>query len=493
MSSKKEKVIVIGAGFAGLTSAALLAHEGYQVKVVEKNPEPGGRARDYQKDGYRFDMGPSWYLMPEIFDDFFKKLGKNREDYYQLTKLDPSYRVFFSPQERVDISPDRETNLELFEKYEPGGRKKLEKYLDLAEYKYNTAVNEFLYREYKNIFSFFNKKIIFKGLQLDIFSSLDSYVAKFFKNPKLQKILAYAMVFLGSSPQNAPALYSIMSHIDLNLGVWFPSKGMIAVIEGMVKLCEELGVTFEFNNPVTKIEVEGKEAHSVVTAKGAYPADIVVSTADLHHSETRLLEPRYQTYPEKYWKKKVLAPSMFIMYVGINKKLPQIAHHNLYFQEDWNKHFDTIFKKPSWPKDPCYYVSCTSKTDDKVAPQGGENLFFLIPVAPGLDDNDQVRAQVEEETFEHFENLIGEKIRDNIQVKRIFSHRDFISDYNALKGTALGLSHTLDQTAVFRPDHKSKKVKNLYYSGQYNHPGVGVPMTIISSVVLRDRLLKERK
>ncbi|WP_028972853.1 phytoene desaturase family protein [Spirochaeta cellobiosiphila] len=484
-------IIVIGAGFAGLSCAARLAAEGNKVTILEKNESLGGRAREWKTEGFTFDMGPSWYLMPEVFDELFKDLNLNREDYYELVELDTYYKVFFENHPPLTISSDFENTLEVFRSLEDQGDKKLKDYLDKAAYKYNVAMSEFLYKDYKHIGQFFNRKMMTEGLKLDIFSPLDKFVSKYFKDIRAKQILEYAMVFLGNSPKNAPALYSLMSHVDLNLGVYFPKGGMHAVAKGLARVCMEKGVSIHVNQEVTSYKMEGKRIRSVVTRNKEYPADLVIMTGDYHHGETELLPPSHQTYPSKYWKKKTMAPSMLLAYIGTNKKFPELEHHNLYFSEDWDAHFDTIFKTKTWPDNPCFYLSVISKTDPEMAPSEGDNLFLLFPVAPGMDDSQ--REAYFDKALAHVEQRTGQTIKDSIIVKRLYSHRDFTEDYNAYKGTALGLAHTLFQTAVFRPGHKSKKVRNLWYNGQYTHPGVGVPMTLISSKILAQEIKNESK
>ncbi|MBN2014728.1 MAG: phytoene desaturase [Candidatus Altiarchaeota archaeon] len=486
-----KKAVVIGAGFGGLAAATLLAKKGFDVTVLEKNEQAGGRARVYCEKGFVFDMGPSWYLMPEAFEKFFAEFDKKPSDLYRLKRLDPMYRVFYGPGDYLDIVSDLGRNMELFSSLEKDGYSKLKGYLAQAKYKYDTAMEEFIYREYKSIFDFFSPKLISKGFSLHLFDRLDSFVKGFFSNERLIKILEYTMVFLGSDPRNTPALYSIMSHVDLKLGVWYPEEGIGAVVSAMLSLAESYGVKFCFNSEVEKIVVEKGVAREVLSKKGSFEADFVVVNSDYPFSEARFLEPKYQTYPPKYWKKKVIGPSAFIIYIGLNKRLSGLVHHNLFFAPDWFKHFDSIFKKPEWPEDPSYYVSCPSKTDSTVAPEGCENLFILVPVASGLEDSDEKREDYYDGVVSHLEGLLGETIRDSVVVKRIYSHRDFYRDYNSYQGNALGLAHTLFQTAYFRPKHKSRKVRNLYYVGHYTHPGVGVPMSIISSQIVADELLKD--
>ena len=480
----EKRAVVIGAGVGGLASAALLARAGFQVTVLEKNDSVGGRARIWRQKGFTFDMGPSWYLMPEVFENFFELFGRSREQYYRLQELSPYYRVFFQPREWVDVTSDRRQVLDLFESFESGGARRLEQYLDRAKYKYDVAMKEFLYKDYGSVFDFLNARMLIEGTRLNVFGRLDRSVRRYFSDRRARQILEYAMVFLGTSPQAAPALYSIMSHVDLNLGVHYPIGGLSAVSAGIAKLAEEQGVRIRLSSEVKRIQVEPSgRATRVVTAEDEIEADVVLVNADYPFSETHLLEPAYRSLPAAYWKRRVFAPSMFILYLGLNKSLKNMVHHNLYFSEDWNEHFDTIFKVPSWPQEPCFYLSCITKTDPQMAPPGQENVFVLVPVAPGLEDGEAFRERYADQVIEHIEKVIGEQLRSSIVVRRIFSHRDFISDYNAYGGTALGLAHTLKQTAFFRPAFRSRKVENLYYAGQYTHPGVGVPMVLIAAQV----------
>jgi phytoene desaturase len=481
-----QNAVVIGGGFGGLSAAAFLAKDGWSVTVVEKNQELGGRARVWREGGFLFDLGPSWYLMPEVFERFFAHFGKKVSDYYDLRALSPYYRLFFGADGNVDITGDKARTDRTFAGFEADGDKKLARYLEQSRYKYDIAMKSFLYRDYTSLFQFLNARMLTEGVKLNVFSSLDRFVERYFHDRRAKQILEYAMVFLGNSPRNAPALYSIMSHVDLNLGVHYPMAGLGAVVEGMASLCRSLGVRIVTGAPVQSISVEGGRATHVDAGGAEMDADIVVSSCDYAHTETALLGAPWRTYPESYWKKRVLAPSMFLIYLGLSRRLRSLVHHNLYFQTDWDRHFQTIFGKRAWPDDPCFYLSCPSVTDPSVAPAGSENLFVLVPVAPGLDDPDQHRERYAEQVLDHVERVIGEKIRDSIVVRRIFSHRDFSADYNALQGTALGMAHTLNQTAVFRPGHHSRKVRNLYFTGQYTHPGVGVPMTLIASEILRD-------
>ncbi len=491
MRSSK-KVIVIGAGIGGLSSAALLAKHGFSVCVVEKNEQPGGRARVYSKDGFIFDMGPSWYLMPDVFTRYFTLFDKRAEDFYQLKRLDPNYRVFFGNAKTLDIPADRKELMKLFDSITPDGGAKLDKYLEHAKEQYDIAMQDFMYRDYTSIFNFLSWRIITKGTRLRILDNIDAYVSRYFSDPDIRKIFEYTMVFLGGSPYNTPALYAIMSHVDMELGVWYPLGGMGMLVKALHDLGEQHGVEYRYNEPVRQVTVNGNNtACAVVTDAGTIRGDIVVINADYQHAETALLPSRFRTYGDSFWNKKIMGPSAFILYLGLGRKVDGLVHHNLFLEPSWDNHFRQIFDEPAWPDRFSYYVSCPSKTDSTVAPDGCENIFILVPVAPGLEDTDEVRIRYCDRVLDHLDSLLGDNLRKDILVKRIYAHRDYIKDYNAFRGTALGLSHTLLQTAVFRPAHKSKKVKNLFYTGSYTHPGVGVPMVMIASQLVCERILEE--
>lgn len=480
----KKKVAVIGAGFAGLSISALLSKNGYDVTVFEKHPIPGGRARIWKKSGFTFDMGPSWYLMPDIFENFFKLFGKKVSDYYLLERLNPAYRIFFSPSDIVDISSKLIKNLQLFNKIEEGGGKKLESYLKQSKYQYEISMKQFIYKGYKSIFDFLNWTTFVQGSKLNIFENMDKHVARFFNSDRLKKIMQYNLVFLGGSPSNTPAIYALMAHLDFNLGVWYPKGGIYKVVQALYSLALAQGVKFKFNQNVIKINISDEKATQIVTNKKSFDFDIIVSSADYHFTETRLLSKASQSYPQSYWDKKTIAPSAFIIYLGLSKKIKNLTHHNLFLTDDWTKHFESIFKNPGWFKDPSFYICVPSKTDSFVSPKRCENLFVLVPVAPGLKDSKKVRQKYFDMVIHRLENLLGENIKNSIMVKRIYAHQDFINDYNAYKGSALGLAQTLFQTSIFRPRHQSKKVKNLYYTGQYTHPGIGMPICLISSQIV---------
>ncbi len=486
----QKKVVIIGAGFGGLSAAALLAHKGFDVLVLEKNDQSGGRASVYREKGFTFDMGPSWYLMPDVFEKFFAEFGKKPTDFFKLQRLDPAYRIFHGKNDFVDLSADLEKNMAVFEALEPGAAAALTRYLAQSKYQYDVSMKDFLYKEYTSLMDFFNRRMIVEGRKLHVFESLDAYTRRYFKSDKLRKILEYSMVFLGGAPKNTPAIYSLMSHIDFNLGVWYPTGGIGAVVRGLEDLARSYGARFEFNSPVEKIVVSDTQAKGVVVNGKVIEADIVISGADYHHTESTLLAKGDQTYSKRYWERRTLAPSAFMLYLGYDRKIAGLEHHTLFFDNDWVRHFDAIFEHPEWPEHPSYYVSCASKTDPTIVPPGGEALVILVPVAAGLEDTDETREKYTEKVLVHLESLLGQNLHDAV-VQKIFSQRDFAGMFNAYKGTALGLSHTLMQTAVFRPRHQSKKVTNLYYTGQYTHPGIGMPMCLIASGLVAEAIEKK--
>jgi 1-hydroxy-2-isopentenylcarotenoid 3,4-desaturase len=482
------RIVIIGAGFGGLSAAGLLARQGHDVTVVEQLDHAGGRATVWAKDGFTFDLGPSWYLMPDVYQRYFHRMGTSAEAELDLRRLSPSYRVYFGARDVVDVPADLDATLALFDTFEPGGAGKLRRYLDQAAYQYDVAMNEFVYRDYKRLSDFFSRRMLVEGTKLKVFTNLDRYVRTYFTSDRARKVLEYSMVFLGGAPDNTPALYNIMSHVDLVMGVWYPMGGMGAVVRAMQRLAEAAGARFLFDRPVRRIVVRDGRATGVETDEGVIDADIVLANADYHHVETRLLEPRHRQYSARYWETRVIAPSAFVLYLGLDRPVDGLAHHTLFLQHDWMKHFNTIFKRPAWPDRPSYYVCAASKTDPTVAPEGTENIFVLVPVAAGLEDTDAGRERFATMILDDLEAQIGETIRDHIVVRRSFAHRDFSARYNAYKGTALGLAHTLRQTALFRPRHKSKALEGVYFTGHYTHPGVGVPMTLISSQLVAEEI-----
>ncbi|MBR9922076.1 MAG: phytoene desaturase [Bacteroidetes bacterium] len=479
-----KKVIVIGSGFAGLSAACYLAKAGYEVKVLEKNSIPGGRARKFEQDGFVFDMGPSWYWMPDVFERFFNHFGKKASDYYELVRLDPSYQIFFEDDHLMKVPAKLEELHEMFEQYEPGSSANLKKFLDEAAYKYEVGINEFVQKPGHSIMEFADIRVLKSMFRLQMFTSLSDHVRKLFKDDKLIRLLEFPVLFLGATPQKTPALYSLMNYADLALGTWYPMGGMHKVIEGMVSLAKELGVEILCDHEVLRLEVPNGHVTDVHTSQGIFRADVVVGGADYHHVEQKLLAPDKRRYNEAYWDKRTMAPSSLLFYLGVDAKLPNLKHHNLFFDADFGKHAHEIYEDASWPEDPLFYVCAPSVTDPSVSPEGKENLFVLIPLAPGLDDSEAHRERYYNMVMERLEKRIGQEIRSKVIYKRSYAMEDFKKDYHAFKGNAYGLANTLLQTAFLKPKLRSKKVRNLFYTGQLTTPGPGVPPSLISGEVV---------
>ncbi len=490
-----KKALIIGSGFAGMSAACFLAKAGWQVTVIEKNNQPGGRARQLKKNGFTFDMGPSWYWMPDVFERFFNCFEKKVADYYQLQRLDPSYRVYW-PEEEMNIPANYDSLKTLFENIEPGSGNALDKFMSEAAYKYEVGINKLVHKPGQSVTEFMDWELLKGVIKLDVFTSMKKHVGKYFKNKKLQQLLEFPVLFLGALPQNTPALYSLMNYADIKLGTWYPQGGMYKVANGMYTLAKELGVQFYFNHSAQKICIENKIAKSVLALNEKneavnFMADIVVAAADYQFVETNLLPASSRSYSEKYWNTRVMAPSSILFYVGINKKLKNVLHHNLFFDVSFEKHGKEIYNNPQWPSEPLFYVSVTSVTDNSVAPEGHENLFFLIPVAAGLTgDTEELREHYFNEILKRFEEKTGEFIRNAIVYKKSFATRNFIEDYNSYKGNAYGLANTLLQTAFLKPAIRSKKIKNLFYCGQLTVPGPGVPPSLISGEVVAKEVIK---
>jgi phytoene desaturase len=486
-----KKVAVIGSGFAGLSAATFLAKEGFKVTLFEKNSTPGGRARKFESNGFVFDMGPSWYWMPDVFEKYFEHFGKSTADYYQLKRLDPSYRIYFGKNDVMDVPAGVEALCDLFDVLEPGSSGNLLQFLKEAEYKYRIGMQDLVYKPGLSIAELMDPHIISGIFRLHVFQSMSSHIRRFFHEPRIIKMLQFPALFLGAAPESTPALYSLMNYADMALGTWYPMGGMHKVIEGMTSLAKELGVHFQFGRAVEKLEMNGVKAKGVLTAETFHAADYIVAGADYHHVEQHLLPPKVRRYSPAYWENRVLAPSSLIFFVGISKKVNNLQHHTLFFDEDFSVHARAIYEDVKWPEAPQFYVSCPSKTDPSVAPPGCENLFILIPVAPGLDDNEQTREKYFNIVMSRLEFLTGESVRTHIVFKRSYAHNDFVSDYNAFKGNAYGLANTLWQTANLKPSIVNKKVPNLFYTGQLTVPGPGVPPALISGEVTARTLIKK--
>lgn len=480
-----KRVVVIGSGFAGLSSAAHLAKAGYKVTILEKNSQAGGRARTFQDAGFLFDMGPSWYWMPDVFEGFFSSFGKKVSDYYDLKRLDPSYAVWFGPDDRMQVPANMEALEAMFEQYEPGSAVKLRQFLKEAKYKYEVGMQDFVRKTSDSVMEFADMRVLKSMFRIQLFTSMSAHVRSLFKNEKLLELLEFPVLFLGATPQKTPALYSLMNYADMALGTWYPMGGMHKIVEGMVSVATELGASIELNAEVDSIQIEKGRAQSVRTKDGrVFEADAVVGAADYHHVETQLLQPEHRNYTDAYWEQRTMAPSSLLYYVGVNKRLKNLLHHNLFFDEDFNKHAHEIYESPNWPERPLFYVSAPSVTDPAVAPEGCENLFLLIPVAPGLKDTPEIREKYYHLIMDRLEALTGQKIREHVVYHRSYAHADFISDYHAFKGNAYGLANTLFQTAFLKPKMRNRKVKNLFYAGQLTVPGPGVPPALISGEVV---------
>jgi phytoene desaturase len=489
-----ERVIVIGSGFAGLSTATHLAQKGYQVTVLEKNSLPGGRARKLEAEGFTFDMGPSWYWMPDVFDNYFQHFGKQTSDYYDLTRLDPSYRVVYGMENSLDIPAKLDEFRALLEEIEKGAGEQLDEFLKQAAYKYKVGIQDLVYKPSRSITEFLSLRLLSDILKMDVFSSMSSHVRKFFKSDKIIRLMEFPVLFLGETAQNIPALYSLMNYADIVLGTWYPQGGMFKIVEGMVKLAEEKGVKFKFDAEVDQINVNNGVAVGVSLKSGEeIPCDIVVGAGDYHHIDQHLLAVPYRNYTAKYWDKRVLAPSSLLFYLGVNKKLKGLLHHMLFFDEPLEPHADAIYRNPRWPEKPLFYVSVPSITDPTVAPEGMENIIILIPLAPDLKDDEEIREKYYQIVMERLEKLTDQNIREHVIFKRSYAHSEFKADYHAFKGNAYGLANTLMQTAILKPSLKNKKVKNLYYSGQLTVPGPGVPPTLISGHVVAKEIEKEFK
>ncbi len=489
-------VAIIGGGIGGLATACYLAQSDFKVTIYEKNDIVGGRAMYFTEKGFYFDMGPSWYWMPSIFEKFFADFGKKTSDYYQLEQLSPSYRVFFAENDVIDIPADKQQFFEIIEKIEVGSSKKLAKILDSGSHLLQIATERFLYKDYPSLAAMLIPELAIEGVKRGAFFSLDSLIKRNFKNAKLQKLVTWHSLFLGASPKNLPSLYSFILNVDFEMGTWFPKGGMYEIVKGISSLANELGVTIKTNTPISQIITENGSAKAIKTESGeVIPTDIVIGNADYHHIETSSLEAKDQTIPEERWDNKVISPSTLLFYIGIDRKLNNSLHHNYFFNLDtWEEHFASLFENKKWPEGiPSYYFHATSKTDSSTAPENGESLFVLVPVASGLEDSDAIREDLFNRIINHLEKLTNTDILNNIIVKRIISQRDQTQLYNAYLGNNFGLAQTLFQTGAFRPYNQSRKVSNLYYVGHYTHPGIGLPMVLISGFVTANLVKKNHE
>ncbi|MBS4041772.1 MAG: phytoene desaturase [Flavobacteriales bacterium] len=480
------KIAIIGSGFSALAASCYLAKAGHQVQVFEKNSTVGGRARQLHKDGFTFDIGPTWYWMPDVFERFFADFGKKTTDYYQLIKLSPAYQVYFGIKDFVNIADNLPDIVQTFESIEPGSGKVLEKFMAEAQDNYNIAIKKLVYRPGESPLELVTPQTMLKVGTF--FSNISKEIRKRFKNPKLVQILEFPVLFLGAKPSDTPAFYSFMNFADFGLGTWHPKGGMYSVVKAMHQLAEELGVEFHVNQNIQKIVVENQKAIGLETQSGFVAADLVLSGADYAHSET-LLEPKFRQYSEKYWDKKTFAPSSLLFYVGFDKEIERVEHHSLFFDVPFSKHAEEIYDRPQWPSEPLFYASFPSKTDE-VAPAGKEAAIFLIPLATNLEDTPEIREKYFETILTRLEQLTEQSLKNHVIFKESFCVNDFKEAYNSCKGNAYGMANTLLQTAFLRPKLKSKKLPNLYFTGQLTVPGPGVPPSLISGKLVAELIEK---
>lgn len=485
----KAKVHIIGSGFSSVSAASYLAQAGYEVNVYEKNDQLGGRARQFIIDGFKFDIGPSWYWMPDVFDRFFEDFGKKTADYYTLEKLSPAYRVFFEDSNFIDIDDSIDKILKTFEAIEAGSAAKLSAFMALAKKNYDIAIGDLVYKPGLSPKELITKDTIVNLKQF--YLTISDYVKKNFKDKRLQQILEFPVLFLGAKPSDTPLFYSFMNHADFGLGTWYPKGGMRSVIEGMIRLSKEFGVKYHTGAAIESIHVNDQNKVDYIIVDGEnIEVDILLSGADYKHTES-LLDSKYRAYSENYWSNKTMAPSSLLFFVGFSKKLENVLHHNLFFDVPFDQHAIEIYDKPQWPKEPLFYANFPSISDEAAAPLGQESGFFLIPLAPDLQDSDEMREKYFDVIINRMEELTHQKLKDSILFKQSYCLNDFKDDYNAFKGNAYGMANTLLQTAFLRPKIKSKKVSNLFFTGQLTVPGPGVPPALISGKIVSEQIIKK--
>lgn len=487
-------VIVIGSGFAGIASACYLAQAGKKVLVLEKNESVGGRASFFKAEGFAFDMGPSWYWMPDVFEKFFADFGKKPSDYYELVRLDPGYKIFYGKNDEFEVPASAKELGQLFEALEPGAAAQFEKFLADAKYKYERGINDLVNKPSLSLLEFANPLLLKDLFALDLLSSIEGMVAKYFKHPKIRKILEFPSYFLGATPNKIPALYSLMNFADLQLGTWYPLGGMHEIIKGMKAVAEELGVEFMTNTEVNAIDIKEGVVNTLQTSNGVFKAKSIVAAADYNFVEQNLIPKAYRQYDEAYWDKQVLAPSSLIYYLGFNKRIENLQHHNLFFDRDFAAFGEDIYENPKWPEEPLFYACVPSKTDDSVAPEGCENVFLLMPVAPDLEGSEAIHERYLKMMLDRISDYTGVELKEeDIIYKRSFAHQEFKGRYHAYKGNAYGLANTLMQTAIFKPKMMNKKIENLVYAGQLTVPGPGVPPSLISGKLAAELSIKHCK
>lgn len=493
LNKKNNSIAIIGSGFSGLSAATALADKGEHVVVFEKNDQVGGRARKLESNGFLFDMGPSWYWMPDVFEKYYNVFGHIASDFYELKKLDPGFKVIFGKDDHVDIPENFDQLCDLFESIEKGAASKLRAFIDDGEYKYKVGMNDLVYQPSHSITEFFSLSLLKDVAKLQVFSSFSKHVRKYFKNPRLISIIEFPVLFLGAMPKDTPALYSLMNYSGMKQGTFYPMGGFTKVVEAFKKIADNKGVIFQTSANVEKLELSSNTITHIHTKGKSFRTDAVIGAADYHHIEKALLPEKFRSYDESYWESKTFAPSCLIFYIGVSKRVNKLEHHNLFFDEDLDAHAQEIYKNKKWPTSPLFYVCCPSKTDVSVAPIGHENLFLLMPIATGLTDSESEREYYFDLLLSRLEKYVDQDIRSNIVYKKSYSVSDFVNDYNSYKGNAYGLANTLFQTAIYKPKMKSKKVDNLFFAGQLTVPGPGVPPSIISGQVAAKEVLKYLK
>ncbi|WP_304342811.1 NAD(P)/FAD-dependent oxidoreductase [Chryseobacterium koreense] len=488
-----KKIAVIGSGFSGLSASAYAARSGFEVHVFEKHDQPGGRARQFAtEEGFVFDMGPSWYWMPDVMEDFFADFNAKASDFFQLVSLNPQFEMIFS-DEKVAVPESYEELKALFEKLEKGAGEKLDRFMKAAKFKYEVGMKDFVTKPSHNWFEFMAPKIAVSALKLDLLTNFRTYVSRYFKNEKLRMLMEFPVIFLGASPKDIPALYSLMNYGGYALGTHYPLGGFYQLVLAMKEVAEKQGVAFHFNSNVERVNMESGAVRSLTVNGEDIRFDAVIASSDYHHTET-LLEKEYRNYEEDYWEKRTFAPSSLIYYLGIDEKIPNLKHHTLFFENDLDEHIDCIYGEKKWPENPLFYCCCPSKTDSNVAPEGKENIFLLMPLAIGIGDDEAIREKYLLEMLRRIEKRTGvENLASKIAYQRSYCVSDFVADYNAYGGNAYGLANILSQTAVLKPKIRNKKVANLFYTGQLTVPGPGVPPSIVSGKIVANELIKKLK
>ncbi|MCC6817178.1 MAG: phytoene desaturase [Saprospiraceae bacterium] len=492
MKNQRKKISIIGSGISGLTAAIDLANKGYDVQVFEKLNTYGGRGRIINEKGFQFDMGPSWYWMPDLFEAFFNKHCKSTSDYFNLIRLDPSYRIFFKDQ-KLDSPADINEVYKLFEELETGSSIWLKSYLKKAGEKYEIGMKEFIRKPSLSILEYLDIRLIKSAFQLQLTRSIESIIHKNIRSEKLRMWLKFPILFLGAKPKDTPALYSLMNYADLILGTWYPEGGITKLFDALYSLALEKGARFFFNSEVSKINISQDKVNSISLKESLeeIESDFFISTADYHFTDSQLLDKPYRQYSEDYWNNRVIAPSALIIYLGILGNVEGLLHHNLFFDTDFYRHTDEIYDSKQWPSSPMFYICAASKSDKKVAPEHHENVFVLIPIAPDVEDREDSRNRIFNNVIQRMENILNLKIRERIVFTKFYSINEFKSDYHSFKGNAYGLSNIIKQTAWMKPRMRHKKIRNLYFAGQLTHPGPGLPPSMISGEIVAQMIIKE--